>query len=316
MNAINQNTFRTPNLERVPCKLGRLYKLPDGRLVPSVSTILKVISKPALTFWSASEERKHCVASANLAFTEMMDSDFELTEVGAMQKTLAGEFSARLQQRLGRSFAHVRKSKVACNVGTEAHAAIEHWINERLGRSPGPFPALSDAAMVAFMSFQDWAKSVDFQPLAAEQIVYDPWQNYAGCYDWLARVSGVLTLGDNKTGRSIYRESYLQNAAYISSLRKQCRLGDEPIQGAIVRFPKELEDVTETPFEVKLISPEEHKANLLAFYKAKDLWHWVTEFKVEIPSPPAPRFQPRQFPVRRPWVKPQAPTRIPSPTGR
>ena len=50
---ITKQSFRTPTLERVDSKSGRLYKLPDGRLVPGVTTILECIAKPALLFWAA-----------------------------------------------------------------------------------------------------------------------------------------------------------------------------------------------------------------------------------------------------------------------
>lgn len=272
--SISKLTFRTPVLERVSSKHGRLYKLPDGRMVPGVTTVLEIISKPALQFWAASEERKHCVENAAITFQEVMDSDLVTTEDGTVQHELTPQFKDILVTRLGSSFACVRKTRTAADIGSEAHAAIEWWIKEKLGQSVGPFPVLSDGAQIAFMAFEDWAKSVDFEPLAAEVMIYDPWHGYAGTFDWVARIKSVLTLGDNKTGKKIYPESFLQGAAYISALRKQCRLGDEPIQGAVVRFPKVLEDITEHPFEVKTLTAQDQKINFIAFCKALDLWRW------------------------------------------
>ena len=123
------------------------------------------------------------------------------------------------------------------------NGAIERWIKERLGQSVGPVPLLSDAAQVAFMAFEDWAKAAQFEPIAAELMVYDPYLGFAGTLDWIAKINGILSVGDWKTGKAIYGEALLQNAAYVAALRKQCRLGDEPMQGCIVRFPKELADV-------------------------------------------------------------------------
>lgn len=304
---ITKQSFRTPTLERVDSKYGRLYKLlPDGRLVPGVTTILEIIAKQALIFWAASEERNHCKESARIAFQEVMDSDF-VTVDGVMQHALTPDFPAILEERIGRSFACVRKTRDAANVGTEAHAAIERAIREQLGQSVGPFPALSDGAHIAYMAFEDWAKSVNFEPLAAEVIVSDGWHGYAGTIDFVARVNGVLTVGDWKTGKAIYKESFLQNAAYLNALRKLCRLGDEPIQGAIIRFPKLLEDVSEFPFEVKLLTPEDQKINFLAFLKAMDLWKWLKQGYDAKPSTAA-TLKPAMATTK--WVKP-----ISGPTG-
>ena len=308
---ITKKSFITPTLERVDSKHGRLYKLlPDGRLVPGVTTILECIAKPALFFWAASEERKHCKESAAIAFQEVMDSEF-VTVDGVMQHSLTPDFPAILEEKIGRSFACVRKTRTAANIGTEAHAAIERWLKEKMGQSVGPFPVLSDGAHIAYMAFEDWAKSVSFEVLGAEIIISDSWHGYAGTIDFVARVNGVLTVGDWKTGKAIYKESFLQNAAYLNALRKQCRLGDEPIQGAIIRFPKLLEEVSEFPFEVKLLTPDDQKVNFLAFLKAMDLWKWLKPGYAEKPATAATKpTKPFSGVLAATQARPAAPGRV------
>ncbi len=300
---INPFTFRTPTLKRVPSKAGRLYELPDGRLVPGVTTALEVINKPLLVPWAAKLERLACLSAAAEAFAQVEDSDLVATGDGGVSHELAPRFRELMEERLGTLKAHQKATEKAANIGTETHAAIERWIRERLGQSVGPMPQLSEPALLAYMAFTEWAETVKFQPLAAEVMVYDPWQGYAGTLDFVARLEGVLTVGDWKTGKAIYTEAFLQNAAYVSALRKQCRLGDEPIQGVIVRFPKALEDVKAQPFEVKLIKPEEQRTHLIAFLKAKDLWlHLhpeVPPLAVKAPTrPTAPRPQRWSPPVK------------------
>lgn len=299
MNNITPYTFRTPELKRISSKAGRLYKLPDGRQVPSVTTVLEIINKPALVHWAASQERKLCLDAAVETFAQVENSSFVPDGEGTLHYELAPKFRDLMAERLGNFKAHQQATRKAADIGTELHAAIERWILERLGRSVGPVPQLSEPALLAFMGFEDWAKSVSFQPLAAEIMVFDPYQGYAGTLDWIARIDGTLTVGDWKTGKAVYTEAYLQNAAYVSALRKQCRLGDEPVQGAIVRFPKSLDDVGEQPFEVKIIKPEEQQAHLYAFFKAKDLWmHLHPEVppvavRQPKPVPPQSRHYPR-----------------------
>jgi hypothetical protein len=289
-----------------------MYVLPDGRQVPGVTTVLEILNKPALVHWAAAEERKLCLEIATQTFTSLTGAD------GAADFMTAENFRALLTENLGKTKAHYRAMKKAQNIGTEAHAAVEWQIRQMLGQSVGPRPLISEKAELAVMAVEDWMKSVNFQPLATEIMVFDPWLGYAGTLDWIARVNGVLTLGDWKTSKAIYRESFLQNSAYLAALRKQCRLGDEPMQGCIVRLPKELEDVTETPFEVKIIPEIEHRENFYAFLKALDLFRWVNC----LPQPPrptqtaAPRApQPPTQQPAKPWLR-KPPAHSPVPAGK
>ena len=308
VNTISKSTFLTPTLERVSSRAGRLYKLPNGAYAPGVTTVLSVINKPALVDWAAKLEREYCLNTAAETFAEIIDSEFILNEEGFAEHALTPKFLEIMEAKLGKARAHQKKLKAAGNIGTELHGAIERWIKERLGQSVGPVPLLSDAAQLAFMAFEDWAKAAQFEPIAAELMVYDPYLGFAGTLDWIAKINGILSVGDWKTGKAIYGEALLQNAAYVAALRKQCRLGDEPMQGCIVRFPKELADVTEHPFEVKIIKPEEQKPNFYAFLKALDLWRWVNDFNPAT----APRLpQPAPRPVRSGQLRPPMPVANP-----
>lgn len=59
---------------------------------------------------------------------------------------------------------------------------------------------------------------------------------------------------------------------------------------------KEIEEVTATPFEVKLIPEVEHKTNFVAFLKALDLFGWKHQL------PLAPRLVQTPHRVPKPWV--------------
>jgi len=315
-NQISKQTFRTPTLQRVQSRAGRLYRLPNGDYAPGVTTALSVMNKPALVDWSARLERQYCLDTAAQTFAEVIGSEFVLNAEGIAEHALAPKFRETMEARLSKARAHQKKLKSAGDIGTELHAAIERWIKERLGQSVGPMPQLSEPALLAFMAFDEWQKSVNFTPLATEVMVYDPYLGYAGTLDWIALVNGTLTLGDNKTGKAIYAEAVLQNAAYLAAVRKQCRLGDVPIQGCIVLFPKELADVKEKPFDVRIIPAEEHKTNFYAFLKALDLWRWINNFNPsKTPRQPATAATPiptKPAPAAMKWSKP-APGRTAAP---
>jgi hypothetical protein len=55
---------------------------------------------------------------------------------------------------------------------------------------------------------------VNLEPLAIERTVYCLECGYAGTLDLYARVKGVLTVLDWKSGKAIYPEAFLQNLAY------------------------------------------------------------------------------------------------------
>lgn len=285
---MNALTFKTPTLERVASKAGRLYRLPDGTLVPGVTTALDVINKPALVPWAANAERQHCIQVAGETFNRLLNSDEVNTGDGLTFPEMETRFGQQLRENLGKQKAHHRLMRQAADIGSETHSAIERWIKEKLGQSVGPMPQISEPALVAFMAFEDWAKKNQFEPLAAEVMVFDPVQDYAGTLDWVARIKGVLVVGDWKTGAAIYPEAILQNSAYISALRKQLKI-EEPIHGVIVRFPKKIEDVkTDEPFQIRPIYQTEGHRAYVAFLKALDLWKWLHGSAITQPATQAP----------------------------
>ena len=89
-----------------------------------------------------------------------------------------------------------------------------------------------------------------------------------GRWTYLAEVNGQLTVVDWKTGKAIYPEAYLQNAAYRHALREMGH-GD-PVQGIIVRLPKNTED---PEFEAQII-PDSEESLFQTFLHTFELWKW------------------------------------------
>lgn len=256
-------------------KGARWYTTPNGKEYPSVTTILSVIGKPALIAWSAKVEREMVTnVSADL-----------YQDIAGTPKMSKLAYLNTLQTRLGKEKAHSKALAKAGDIGSQIHSLIEWTLRASLMEEPGPSPHICDKAQWGFMAWEDWRKSVNLKPVYVEQTVFSERYGYAGTMDLLAYVNGVLTVLDWKSGKAIYPESYLQNAAYRHAIREMGH-GD-PAQGIIVRLPK-IE--TDPEFEVKECPPEKHCME--KFLNAKALWEWVQANDTYKPAEPKPESTP------------------------
>ena len=139
-------------------------------------------------------------------------------------------YLATLDGRIGKTKAHAKELAKAADIGTEAHALIEWTLRSELKQAVGPEPRISDKAQWAFMAWEDWRKQANLVPLAVEQMVWSSKHGYAGTMDLYCELdlpSGgrgrVVT--DWKTGKGIYAESSLQNAAYVEAMLEMGQIG-------------------------------------------------------------------------------------------
>jgi hypothetical protein len=277
-----------PRILRTDGRSGRFYDIPndDGTTAryPSVTTILAAIAKPALVGWAAKEER--------LAVSEAA-ADF-YAETANTPQLPRPMYLLGLEQRLGKTKAHVKALAKASEIGTAAHAKIEWRMKRDLGQPVGPEPMVPDAAQWAVMAFEDWAKAVRLRPQFIEQTVFSRTHQYAGTMDllatldsaallamlerqgavdatvgdWLRTRTDVNALIDFKTGKSIYGEAHLQSVAYQRALAE---MGHGRADGGlIVRLPK----VTTDPgFEVAVVPPA--RDLFPTFCAVRQLWAWT-----------------------------------------
>jgi hypothetical protein len=229
----------------------RFYTI-EGQRLPSVTTILDIIAKPALGPWYAKEERRYFE-------TAMLEV---LSRPGARDPEFV--LAAVAQAVTGVKAADREKQKAAA-IGTAVHAGIEWELRRQLGEDAGPALHLPEAAAWAVESWKDWARSVNLEPLAIERTVYCLECGYAGTLDLYARVKGVPTVLDWKSGKAIYPEAFLQNLAYRHAATGA---GLPSAQGLIVRLPKQLDDPA---WEVM---PVPATLTLEDFLAALRLWRW------------------------------------------
>jgi hypothetical protein len=248
--------------------LARFYTIPEvfgERDVPSVTEVLKCLNKPGLVHWYANQERRHLEHAVLEVAADAEARRVNLTPSQLLNVVLAAVQGVKAADRA---------KQEAGDIGTAAHALVEWHTRVQLGEDAGLEPQVPDAALLAVEAWKDWCKDVQFEPIWVERVVYHRVFGYAGTADWLARVKGVVTLGDIKTGKAIYPEAWLQNRAYRSAWEQM--VYDEttpsphplPRQGLILRLPKTLEDPT---FEAQFV-PE--WVRLEDFLAAKKLWEW------------------------------------------
>lgn len=181
------------------------YSTPHG-VLPSVTTVIKNLDKPALLFWASKIQSEACEQEA-LSWAQSEEKDVAI-----------------LQRRLGSvRQAHKDFSRRAADMGTEGHKLAELEFRRRLGMDVAPFqPKYPREAHMVKSAILEWADGAKLEPMAMEQPLYT--DRYAGTLDLIGYEDGVLTIFDFKSsdkGR-IYREAYLQNMALRGALGLEC----------------------------------------------------------------------------------------------
>jgi hypothetical protein len=236
----------------------RWYEIEPGFELPSVTTVLSVLGKPALVPWAAKTERELVREASASLYDDLAGTP--------KMKRLA--YLATLDARLGKERAYKKELSAAAEIGTAAHKLIEWNLRRELGQHVGPEPKVGERSLWAFMAFEDWKRSVDLKPVTMEQTVYSRNHGYAGTLDLLAEVKGIVTLVDFKTSKAIYPEASLQLAAYAIALEEMGHWKAE--QGMVVRLPKAESDPA---FETLTVEPFADLFPL--FLSALQLWKWM-----------------------------------------
>jgi hypothetical protein len=230
-----------------------------------VTSVLEVIAKPALIGWSTRLEKERAIRVATELYTETQNG-FRITPAG-YRMTL----QSRLQKR-----ASDEVLDLARDIGNEAHSLIEWELRRELGEEhPSPPPPSSPQVARLVGAWGQWRWAVQLRPIAVEQVVWSSQYGYAGSMDLfgeleipgIGRARAVL---DWKSGRGIYTEALLQNAAYGHAVVER-ELAEPPVHGLIVRLPK----TDRASVETRVIPMEEQRKYFDAFKAALELWKFL-----------------------------------------
>jgi hypothetical protein len=159
-----------------------------GNLVlPSVTSILQVVAKPALVRWAA-----------KITATEAVEHLDRLLDLVSLDRDAAVDWLSRTPDRVKRR---------AAETGTGAHLAAELLA----GGQPAEGTPETEPLVRQLRRFLD-----DVQPefLFNEVPVYAPRAGYAGTADCFCKIGGEHVLLDIKTSKAIYPEYALQISAY------------------------------------------------------------------------------------------------------
>lgn len=229
----------------------------DGRRVPGVSSIRKVLDAPQLDEWKV---RVQVEGTARAALANpRLDHEPE------------GEYVARLVRIAQREYEHQRISDEAASIGTQVHKLIEHETRLMLGE-PTERPEVSEDAEFTFAGWREWAEASDYQPIVAEARVYHQQLRYAGTIDVLAMVRGRLTLLDAKPSATIYPDRRLQLAGYAMAL-ESFSLDWPETDRAILSMPRD-----GGPIELVYLDGDE-QADREAFAACLALYRWLRDLR-------------------------------------
>lgn len=248
----------------------RIYtRAANSFAVPSVTTFLGAINKPALVPWSAKVEREATVEAAKTLYGVLLDRKEWITPLA---------YEGTLVSFIGKQKEATKRLAEAGEIGSEIHELIDWETRRRMGiKVVGRPPKARAEAIEAYKKWLAWVEEMDFKPVYLEQPVWNVEAQYAGRIDFTGELtvleSRAYTLGDYKSGKSIYTEALLQVAAYREAIRA---MGHKvPDRAVIVRLPKV---VTDPEPEIRVLEKDELDEHYQIFLKVMALYHWMKKY--------------------------------------
>lgn len=188
-----------------------------GDAVPSVTTILQVMAKPALIQWAANTAIEHIRK-------EVLGNGGWPTDRAVWEDLLE---SART--------AHTRIRDKAGDVGTLVHKFAQDLLSDKTIDVDG-IPSQAEKALNAF---NEWRKGHEIKPVALERRIFSREHQYAGTCDFFGYIDDTLCVLDFKTGGTrIYDEAWLQTAGYLIALREELGIANVPVSRWVVHLDK------------------------------------------------------------------------------
>lgn len=185
----------------------------NGKFIPGVTSILRILDKPALIQWAANMAAEYVLDALPLDDSTPIHLDV-LKDVCKEAKS-----------------AHRRISKDAADVGTVVHAFAERALVEQ--RVKLPQDPLARKGAEAFLG---WLHATEHHAINVERMVFSKTHYYAGTCDFYGHIAGKVCVMDLKTSSGLYPEMLLQIAAYAIAISEET--GEQINDGWIVRLCK------------------------------------------------------------------------------
>jgi hypothetical protein len=220
-----------------------LYETPIG-IVPSSTTILSILNKPALGYWMVK-------TAINYLATKLDDiKDGKLI--------LNADNSYKILQEAKNQHKQIKDE--SANTGTMVHEVLEfHLKHENVGM------LLNDKTKKPFEGFVEWKNKRKFKLVSSEETVWSK-HGYAGTLDCAAYLDGKLYIVDFKTSNAIYPEYVMQIASYVKAYEENT---GKKIEGAgILRLDKETGEPEWVEFTMEQVEHAFKKFScILEYYK-------------------------------------------------
>ena len=215
--------------------------------VPSVTSVLGVLAKPALIPWAVNQAID-LIRPSITPGVEHAESYLEQVYESAKKE------ASRLKRAAG-------------DVGTEAHTVLERYPD---------IPTLPDGPVGRCVAGGvAWLESAKPEWKIKEQPIYSRRYRFSGRLDGLAVIAGRLSLVDWKSSKGIYPEYRLQTAAYNAAWEEE-HPEDRIEQRVLIHLGKE--DGSFTPY----IYPRDTlRKDFYAFLCALGLYKRIRELEKE-----------------------------------
>jgi len=236
------------NLEFDP--KNHIYRIGD-KIVYGVTSIVSVISKPALIYWAVNQciDNLKSIWEAGKSYDEI-----EILDILETAKNI-----------------HTEKKNQAATIGDLAHKWIEEYIKAKIENKDFPELPVNEQLQNSIEAFLKWEKDNKVEWLENEKKIYSEQYDYAGTLDAEAKVNDELAVIDFKTSNGIYDEYLLQVAAYVQARKEET--GQDYKKAYIVRIGKDGE------LEVKELDNLDN--HLRAFLGALEIYKWQQKLKTE-----------------------------------
>jgi hypothetical protein len=174
------------------------------------------------------------------------------------------------------------QAEKAADIGTLAHAMVEHHIN---GADPeaaivGAADDMKDKARNAYAQFVKWEKQTKVKMLSKYQEIQlvSPEYRFGGTPDAIGEIDGEIVLLDWKTSNGVYSDYLIQLAAYGHLIERGVRMDTwEPLGCAVpkgyhlLRFSKDFPDFEHRSFGSLETAWEQFKLFRAAYENDREL---------------------------------------------
>lgn len=191
--------------EKMPTQI---YRTKDGQRVPSVTTVLGVLAKNALTYWGYSVGLQNFERVSAL-ISSLCSADLSGKSADELSKKIISQLR---EFQIGPLY---EKRDRAAEAGTLAHSYVEHHLKGLPDPSVvGIVEPIVKKAEGCYVAYLEWERSHKFKMVHSELSLVSNINGFGGTLD-IGAVLGEMCIVDIKTSKAIYPASMLpQISAY------------------------------------------------------------------------------------------------------